>query len=207
MNIAVIAANGRSGRIFVQKALQAGHQVRAGVHGSSALTPQQGLTIVPCDATKAVDLRSLCAGSDVVVSLIGHVKGSPPRVQTDAMRQLVIVLAELGIRRVLSLTGTGVRFAGDHIPLIDRILNLAVTLIDPQRVADGKAHVAVLQQSDLDWTVLRVLKLQNIPPRPFVLREHGPTKTMVSREDVAAALLQVAEANSFVRQAPILSRP
>lgn len=205
MNIAVIAANGRSGKAFVAEALAAGHTIRAGVHGSSDLPSDERLTVLSCDATKAEDLQALLEGQDAVVSFIGHVKGSPANVQTDAMKVLVRVMDTIGVKRVVSLTGTGVRFPGDRISLVDRVLNLAVSVIDPARVKDGRDHVEVLKQSAQDWTVLRVLKLENIPPKPFTLREHGPTKWVVSRQDVAKAALQVLEDASFVRQAPILS--
>lgn len=206
MNIAVIAANGRSGKAFVAEALAAGHSVKAGVHGSSDLQPHEQLAVVPCDATKEEDLRMLLEGQDAAVSFIGHVKGSPANVQTDAMNVLVRVMETLDVKRVVSLTGTGVRLPGDKISLVDRFLNFAVSVVDPARVNDGRNHVEVLKQSNLDWTVLRVLKLENIPPMPFTLREHGPTKWVVSRQDVAKAVLQVLEEASFIRQAPILSR-
>ena len=204
MRIAVLAASGRSGKLFVERALAAGHSVRAGVHRSNNLAPHERLDIVQCDATNTDDLVRLLEGQDAVVSFIGHVKGSPPHVQTDAMRALVGVMHEQKISRVVSLTGTGVRFPGDKVTLIDRLLNLAISILDPARVSDGRDHVRVLQQSDLSWTVIRVLKLQNTKPRPFALHEHGTTKWYVSREEVALAALQVLENNSFVNQAPIV---
>ncbi len=59
MNIAVIAANGRSGKIFVERALAAGHYIRAGVHNGNTLTTHPKLTIVECDATKKQMLINL----------------------------------------------------------------------------------------------------------------------------------------------------
>ena len=205
MKIAVIAANGRSGKVFVEHALQAGHSVRAGVHKTNNLGTHKNLEVMTCDATKQSDLQKLIKGQDAVVSFIGHVKGSPAAVQTSAMRALVAAMQKENLKRVVSLTGTGVRFPGDHITLMDRFLNLGIQIVDPARVRDGKEHVKVLQQSDLDWTVLRVLKLQNTAPKPFALREHGPTKLYVSREEVAEAALQVLEQGKFFRQAPILA--
>ncbi len=207
MRIAVIAANGRSGQAFVRAALAAGHSVRAGVHGPARLDAHQNLEIMPCDATNPRDLALLLQGQEAVASFIGHVRGSAPNVQTNAIRQIIATMKEQGIRRIVSLTGTGVRFAGDDIPLIDRVLNLAISIIDPARVRDGRQHVELLQASDLGWTVIRVLKLQDVAPKPFSLREHGPTKWFVGREEVAQAVLQVLEDQSFVRQAPIISRP
>jgi len=205
MNIAVIAANGRSGKAFVTQALAAGHSVRAGVYKSNNLEEHPNLTVVECDATNKNDLANLIKGQDAIVSFIGHVKGSPAQVQTDAMRVLAEAMKEQDITRLVSLTGTGVRFPGDKITLIDRILNVSISIIDPARIRDGKGHVAFLQQTDLDWTVIRVLKLQNVEPKPFTLKQNGPTKLYVGRDEVAKAVLEVLEQNSFIRQAPIIS--
>jgi len=64
-----------------------------------------------------------------------------------------------------------------------------------------------LQQRDLDWTLIRLLKLQNGNPQPFALKLNGPTKWYVAREEVAGAMLQVLTENTFIKQAPIISRP
>lgn len=207
MNIAVVAANGRSGQAFIEAALAAGHTVRAGVHGKSHLKPHPQLTIVECDATNRHQLQNLLAGQQAVASFIGHIKGSESHVQTIAIQTIIDVMGELGTKRLVSLTGTGVRMPGDKISLIDRLLNISIGIIDPARVKDGKDHVAALQSSALDWTVIRVLKLQNVPARPFTLREHGPTKWYVGRQEVAQAVLQVLEQHSFIRQAPIICKP
>ena len=207
MNIAVIAANGRLGKAFVECALAEGHTIRAGIRGNSSLTPHKRLTSILCDATNPSDLKALIEGQDAVVSCIGHVKNSAPDVQTVATHVLVKVMNELDMKRFVTVTGTGVRFPGDNISLVDRVLNLAVATIDPNRVNDGLNHTKVLQQSDLDWTLIRLLKLQNGNPQPFALKLNGPTKWYVAREEVAGAMLQVLTENTFIKQAPIISRP
>lgn len=206
MNIAVIAANGRSGAAFVRAALEAGHTIKAGVHKGHAFAAHPALTVLECDATSSEDVARLIKDQDAVVSFIGHVKGSPAHVQTDAMRVLSAQMKLQGIKRLVSLTGTGVRFAGDKITLIDRILNLSIGIIDPARIQDGKDHVEVLKGSELNWTVIRVLKLQNIPAKAFSLKAHGPTKVVVGREEVALAVLRVLNETSFIKEAPIISR-
>jgi hypothetical protein len=105
----------------------------------------------------------------------------------------------------VSLTGTGVRYDGDQVGLIDRFANWSIGMIDPQRIADGKEHVALIEASDLDWTIIRVLKLQNIATKPYTLTEHGPTKLVVGRSEVAQAIVEVLTENSFIKKAPMLS--
>ena len=206
MKIAVVAANGRSGRAFVEMALAAGHFVRAGIYQTNNLPKHPNLTVVECDATKESDLINLLDSQEAVVSFIGHVKGSPDHVQTDAMKSLSTAMQAKNMKRLVSLTGTGVRFPGDKVMLIDRFLNAGISIIDPARIQDGKDHVAFLQQTNLEWTILRVLKLQNVKPSPFTLTDNGPTKLFVSRIDVARAVLEVLEQKSFIRKAPILSQ-
>ena len=207
MKIAVIAADGRTGRLVVQAALQGGYEVYAGVRGVHQLTESSMLHVINCDATNREDVERLISRADAVVSMIGHVPHSPPDVQTRAMKTIIGAMHAKGIVRLVSLTGTGVRLNGDKITLADRVLNLGISVIDPARVRDGRDHAKLLQDSDLEWTLLRVLKLQETSPRGYRLTPHGPTRLYVSRQDVAAAVLEVLSRHSFVRQAPILSAP
>lgn len=206
MKIAVVSANGRSGQAFVELALKAGHEVVAGVYGHHDLPDHSpNLQIMSCDATDEADLEHLFAGVDAVASFIGHGKDSSPDVQTDAMRHIINVMKKLKVKRIVSLTGTGVRRRGDIIPLFDKIINSGVMVWDPARVTDGRNHVGVLEKSRLDWTVIRVLKLSNSDPKPFALRDHGPTKLFTSRHEVAQAVLQVLEDGSFIEKCPIIT--
>lgn len=206
MKIAVISANGRSGRAFVERALRAGYHVRAGVYGGN-LVKVSNLEIVNCNATDIKQVEELIDGCDAVVSFIGHVKGAPKDVQTKSTKNIVKACQKLGIKRVLSLTGTGVRLPDDKPSLIDRILNITVTIVDPDRIKDGIMHAKILRDSNLDWTIIRVLKLQNTKPKPFVLKYDGPAKLITSREEVADAFIMALSDPNMIKKCPIISNP
>lgn len=205
MKVAVIAANGRSGWAVVQELLAGGHQVVAGVHGRNTLEPHEHLTVQTCDATDLDDVKRLVKGCDAVTCFVGHVRGARADVQTAATMNMVRACRHLGISRVVSLTGTGVRFPGDQPSLLDRLLTRAVRLADPARVQDGQDHADILRASGLEWTLLRVLKLTNGRPADFRLSAHGPGKFLVPRREVAQAVRQVLESHGYVMQAPIVS--
>jgi putative NADH-flavin reductase len=205
MNIAVLAANGRTGSEFVRVALAHGHTVRAGVHGKHRFKPHERLTIVDCDATNPDEVINLLTTCEAVASFIGHVRGSAPDVQSKAIDTLIAAMQQLEITRVVSLTGTGVRQPGDNITLLDRVLNLSISIIDPARVKDGIHHAEILKDSKLEWTIIRVLKLQKVPKRPYQLLKNGPTKPYVGRREVAEAALEVLENHTFVREMPIIA--
>lgn len=204
--IAVIAANGRSGKEFVYAALAQGYSVRAGVHGDATLRPHNNLTVLQCDATNEQQVLRLLEGCDAVVSLIGHGPKSPARVQTDAFRVLAGAMSQVGVRRVISLTGTGVRFPGDTPSFIDKLANMFIARVDPNRVKDGIEHAEFLQQSTLDWTILRVLKLGNGDHTGQVkLSLHGPAELLTPRKRVAQAILQTIQNDAYIHGSPIVA--
>ena len=202
--IAVLGASGKSGRAFVKEALAKGYKIRAGVR-SSPLPEQPNLEIITCDATISSDVARLIQGCTAIVSLIGHVRGSSATVQTDAMRVVVEQMKLQGITRIISLTGTGVRVAGDKPTLIDTLANAAIKFIDADRINDGVQHAEILKDSDLSWTIVRVLKLTNRPPTPFTLTQHGPAKLFTSRTEVARAILQILDSTEWTQSAPVVS--
>ena len=206
MKIAVIAADGRSGRAFVDEALKRGHRVRAGIFRQNPFEANPSLEVATCNATNLDVVRKLIVGQDAIVSLIGHTKGAAKDVQTHAIENVVNAAKEIDVKRIVSLTGTGVRFPGDVITFLDVFLNTSIKIIDPARVRDGINHAEVLKASGLDWTILRVLKLQNVPEKPFALTENGPTKPYVGRAEVAKALVDILEAKTFIQKAPIISK-
>lgn len=207
MKIAIIGANGHTGVELVTAALAAGHSVRAGVRGYHELpVDDENIDVMACDATSSQDVRALISDTDAVISVIGHVKGSPDWLQRDATRVIIDAMHKEHIARFVSLTGTGVRLSGDDITFADRCLNVGVRLIDNQRVEDGIAHAALLVESDIDYTVLRVLKLTSGSREMFDLSEHGPVATFTSRKTVAQALLEVLRDDRWIRKMPIVSR-
>jgi nucleoside-diphosphate-sugar epimerase len=205
MKIAVIAAQGRSGQAFVQEALAAGHQVVAGVRGKSPFSENENLTTMQCDATDRSQVTALIDRCDAVVSLIGHVKGSSDFVQTDAMKALIESMHVAGVRRLVSLTGVGV---GSKKGLPRKMTGLFAKLaskVGIKRLEDGLAHADALEASDLDWTVLKVLKLAEGEPGKFSVRAHGIVKAPTPRREVARAILQVLDQATFIRAYPIVS--
>ncbi len=207
MRIAVIAASGRSGQAFVREALKAGHTVHAGVRGTNPFARDDNLKIFQCDATNIAEVTTLIERCDAVVSLIGHVKGSDPFVQTAATKTLVRAAEAAGVNRVVSLTGVGVGTQHEWLKkALALIAEFMGRILKVDRLRDGIAHAHVFERSDLDWTVLKVLLLSDGEPGEFRLRARGVVKAPTPRREVARAVLQILERRSFVREYPIISK-
>lgn len=207
MRIAVIAANGRSGQAFVHEALAAGHIVHAGIRGQNPFKAHERLKVFQCDATEISQVTKLIERCDAVVSLLGHVKGSDAFVQTAAIRTIARAMEVAGLKRIVSLTGTGVWVEGDRFKKTLDVLNMVSRWFGVKRFDDGIAHVKVLQGSDLDWTVLRVTLLTDGEPGHFGFKKHGLAKIPTPRREVALAILRILHDGSFIRGYPVITRP
>ena len=207
MRIAVIAASGRSGRAFVQEALADGHTIHAGIRGENPFEQDDNLKVFQCDATNVSEVTKLIEHCDAVVSLIGHVKGSDSFVQTKAITAIAHAMEVAGIKRLVSLTGTGVWVKGDGFKHGLSILNTISRWFGVKRFDDGVAHAAVLEKTNLDWTIVRVLLLTDGEPGRFSLKPHGMAKVPTPRREVATAILRVLHDDSFIREYPVIRRP
>ncbi len=205
--IGVIGANGRTGKICVTKLLDEGYRVKAAVHTHSTIQPHPNLTVHTVDGTNLNQVSDWVAGCDAIVSLIGHGKKSPPWMQTETTKSLVAACKHHHIQRIISLTGTGVRFPGDQLSVIDRFLNFVIAKIDPDRIADGIRHVEVLKQSGLDWSLVRVLKLTNGPAQRYGLSLTGPARLFTARHTVADVVCNLLASNTYLCQAPVIGKP
>jgi putative NADH-flavin reductase len=208
MKICIFGAAGRTGVEVVHCARGHGFEVVAFVRGAGS---NRGFpTDVAVQRGDVMDYASVLEairGSGAVISVLGHVKGSAPFMQTKGMFNLVKAMGETGIKRVLSLTGTGARVEGDKPSFLDRVLNCMVGIVDPARINDGVEHIKVLRESNLDWTVVRVLKLgnSNREIKQYKLTAGGPAEPLTSRKKAARVLVDLVNNNEYTGRLPIIS--
>ncbi len=207
MKLAVIGASGKSGLKFVQLALEDSFEIKAGINRLNKIkSTSPNLEIVKCNALNFDEIENLISGCQAVVSLIGHGRKSPANLQTLAITNVIKAMKKQGISRLISLTGNGVRMTGDKITLIDLFLNFSIKLIDPNRIKDGISHADLIRHSELDWTILRVLKLHDLYESDFSLTDNGPAKVLVSRKEVARAIIIMLKNDSYFKRLPLISK-
>lgn len=209
MKIGIFGADGRTGQDIVKYVLAQGHDVVAGVYrdGAQAVLPQN-IEVVVGDVMSQEVADTLVQKSDVIISALGHIPGGDPLMQTKGMQNIIASMETFGVKRIISLTGTGVRIEGDRPSVIDRIANFAVEFADPHRVRDGREHAKVLQGSKLDWTIVRVLKLSQSDWKggDYALTEHGPAELLTPRQKVAKIMVDLATSQNFIHKMPIVSK-
>jgi putative NADH-flavin reductase len=208
MKICIFGADGRTGIEVVQYAKSKGYEVVAFVYNESTLTfLEKDIKIIKGDVLDYQKVLFACSGVDAVVSVLGHIQGSDPRIQSKGIHNIARAMKENNISRIISLTGTGVRISGDRPSVIDKILNFIIKIIDRDRIEDGIAHANVLQNSGLDWTIVRVLKLnksgKNI--EHYALTSGGPSELQTSRKKVAHVIIDIIEDKNYFGKMPVIS--
>jgi putative NADH-flavin reductase len=208
--IALFGATGKTGRHVLAQALEAGHTVRALARRPESIEREhERLTVLAGDVLDATAVRETVRGADVVVSVFGQVKGSPPTLQTEGTQNIVDAMRAEGIRRIISLSGGGLPAEQHDQPKTpDRIIKWLLKRLSPQVLADAESHLAVLTASGLDWTVARGPRLTDAPATgTYRVGWVGVNaSTQIARADLATFILTQLDDTTFVHELPFVSR-
>lgn len=212
MKIIIFGATGRTGLPLVIQALAAGHHVTAFVRNPNKIQIGHAkLRIVRGDLDDAVGIEAAIAGQDAVLSALGPIPAGRKDVMGVAFTNIIAAMQKTGVKRLISLTGAGVSQPGDEPKLINKFISLMLNLISKDTIIDSSEHARLVRDSNLDWTIVRVPMLTDVPA-------NGPAERNVrvgmvgindgmriARSDVAAFMLKVLEDRSHIHAAPVIS--
>lgn len=208
MKLAIFGATGRTGLPLIQQALDAGHEVVALVRNPASVPMHhEHLTWIEGNAMRAADVARAVQGAESVICVLGHRKDSPKDMQTVAAVNIVEAMRAQGIKRLVSLTGAGVEAPQDRPKLSNRLIKLALLLLSGDVYRDGAAHAHVIQQSPLDWVIVRGPMLTEGPHTgQYRVGWVGVnTGVRIARADVADFLLKQTTDTRYLRQMPMIS--
>ena len=205
MNITVFGATGHVGSLVVEKLLADGHNVSAFTHGTNHLVDNPRLRIVYGDVHKSEDIEVALNGSEAVISCLGSWNTPTKDILTAAMTSIVPIAEKHGIKRIISLTGAAAYAPGDHPSIIDRLNHMILSLIAPKILKDGEAHIRILSESTLDWTVIRSPVMTNKDSAQYLLDLNSPNPTAtIARAAVVAALVDSLKDTQHIGTAPYI---
>lgn len=208
MKIVVFGASRGVGRKVVEQALQAGHQVTAFVRTPSTFNLQHtNLTVCQGDSMDAAAVERAVAGQDAVVSALGPTRPPVPGMMETSAKNIVAAMKKHGVRRLVSTTGAGVRQPEDKPKLADHLIGGLLKLLAKEVLLDSAANVSVIQNSGLDWTVVRYPRLNDGDHTRnyrvgYVSKESG---TQLSRADGADFVLKELAEKNWLRKLPLVS--
>lgn len=206
--IALFGASGQTGQEFLDQSLKEGYTIKALVRTPSKISQQSpNLEIIQGDVLNYEDVEKTVAGSEIVVSLFGHVKGSPEWLQTNGTENIVKAMKKHQVERIISLSGGGLPFEKDQPKFPDKMIKLIMKIAVPKVLNDAKKHAEVLEKSGLRWTIVRGPRLTNDPKKgDYRVGWVGVNaSTKVGRADLADFILEEVEKEAYTEQMPFVS--
>ena len=207
--IALFGASGQTGQHFLELALERGFEVKALARNPKSINQNNPkLEVYTGDVLNIDHVRQVVEGADIVVSLFGHVKGSPEWLQTDGTKNIVQAMKEKNVRRIISLSGGGLPFPEKDKPkFADKLIRTIMKIVVPKILNDAIKHHEILKSSGLYWTIVRGPRLTNDAKtgnyRVGWVGVNASTK--ISRADLADFILSQVDDEKFNFQMPFVS--
>jgi nucleoside-diphosphate-sugar epimerase len=207
MNIVVFGANGPTGRLLTQAAVDAGHRVTALTRRPAGFPfAHPSLSVVGGDVLVAADVDALVAGQDVALSALGVPYGrTPVSVYSEGARNILDAMARHGVRRFAGVTSSATepnpRPQGGFF--FEKVLQpFVIGVLGRTVYADMRRMEALMRASDVDWTIVRPSGLfDSDAGTDYRTGEGHVDGTFTSRTDLADLLLRQATDDTWARKA------
>ena len=194
MDVLIVGATGRIGRLLAHGALERGHEVTALVRAPAKLGDLAGrVRVVSGDVLDGGVVSDAVDGREaVLVALSAAHRRKAPAVNALGTLNVIRSMQRYGVRRLVVLSASGTMVGRDpNLPWIfDRVIK--PVLLGPA-YADLRRMETSVRQSELDWTIVRVSgALTDGPARGDFRAEPGyslPGGRRISRADVAEYML------------------
>lgn len=204
--ILLLGATGKLGQVLTRMLLEKDFAVLAFVRNPGKLhIKNDRLHIFTGELTKDADLAEALENVDAVISVLGHGFRTPYPIQEKAVMALIPQMEKKHIKRFIAITGANMHVSGDPKSHVATLTEKILGLIDPYRLGDAKKQQQLLEESDLDWTVIRTPvhsdKKGEITYTGF---QQPPVWKTVSREAVCEFIISCIDNTNWNKKSPIV---
>lgn len=205
-NIALIGGTGKIGNILLQELLEKGHRVNILARNPQKLKRgNENLRVIQGDARNKNSISELVKGCDVLINAIGQPAKEPPQF-SQVTKNIIEVCQQDGPVRYIVIAGLGMTMPTDRRRLGTKLITAVMHLLFPAIMTDKKLEYALLHQSNLDWTIIRIPK--------FIITKHWfgvkvnetdcPSMSVASPDLVKFIIDQINDTR-YIRKAPFVS--
>ena len=204
MNILIFGASGKTGRELVSQGLARGHTVTAFIRDPAKLKIQhQKLKVHQGNVADYQLVYDAVKNQDAVLSALGPSKPlRKDKAFVEGIQNIIDAMQKQSVKRIIYESYMGVHENREELGITTRIMAFIVK----NEVEEHEINEAVIQKSNLEWTIVRAPLLTKarftgkyrdgeriLPKSPFAA---------ISRADVANFMLKELDERKYVGKKP-----
>ena len=196
------------GRWAVQVAAHRGHTVVATARRPPVLPSIARVHPAAADVRDPAALRAVTGSADALLWCVGVTRRSGGDVGRVGLRHLVAAAEELGVDRIVSVSGAAVTVSEEHRGAGARLAGSLSRRFAGDLVTDKQAEHHLVATSNLAWTEVRPSRLTAGPAtNQWLLSSTAPglAARPIPRADVAAAMVHLLEHPDWVHPRPFIT--
>ena len=203
MKIVVFGASGRTGLLTVYQALEKGHHVTAFARKDSSVTiKHKNLQIIQGDILEFEKVKEAVKGQDAVISTLGVESRKYTTVLSEGTANIIRAMNELNVKRFICMSSAGI-LGNDAGFWFDKII---LPLFLKQVFEDKKRQMKLIQESDLEWVIIRPVGLTQAPKTgKYKIYDAKPGSSTIPRADVADFMLKLITDKKYDKKMPAIS--
>lgn len=208
MKLAIFGGTGKTGKLLVTQALEAGHDVVLLARTPSKMDDvrHERLQVLKGDILEADCVDKTIQGADAVISTLAPSNNKPTFIISQGMDNILAAMHKYDVQRLVISTGAGIRDPHDKPKVIDRVAGFLLRVLAKNVAADMQQSIDKVRQSGLEWIIVRVPMLTDQPSRGSLKVGYvGDITPRLSRTDMATFMLQQVTADTYIRKAPAIS--
>lgn len=210
MNVVIFGATGALGRECLEQTLEAGHEVTALARTPSKIPEglRSRITLVEGDGLDPDAVaRAVAPGTDAVLFAVGIDKHSPEDLCTDATRNILAAMRNMGARRFIWCGGGATFVEDDVITFGAKFVEAFSRILMGLRHRDKVHQLELLDQAtDIDWIGIRPLQMNKGSKRKEYRLGFDTFNgfSSISFADCAHAMVGMLSDDTWLRKAPIV---
>ena len=215
MNILLLGGTGRTGKLVLQVAKEQGHRVNCLVRNAGKTPNSQRAQVFEGNAINSDDLEKAISGCEAVVSVLNISRTSdfpwarlrtPSNYLSEVMTNTIRLSKKHSIRRLVVCSAWGVAETKKDLPAWFN------WFIDNSKIGvaykDHECQEKLLNDSDLDWTIVRPSGLTNSKKQQKIIESYANSpapKLFISRLSVAQFMIEALKRDDLIKKAPVIS--
>ncbi|MDV7186210.1 NAD(P)H-binding protein [Lutibacter sp. TH_r2] len=208
--ITILGATSLVGKKLIKKALTKGIKIKALVKNKEEIQEySHSIEIIEGNYFNKNTLEQALKGAQIVVSVIEPTFNN--KLSKDDEDKYInifrFILKQMQVNhqnRWISISNAGVKMSNEHLPLARKLLRVKIMETSKSTMNVRDRELYLIEQSKLDWTVVRAPAIKEKVEGKFVADNHKFVGAMVDSNQLSDFMLSEILNKKWIKKAPVV---